>query len=351
MPHYMRLALQLARRNMGITAPNPSVGCVIVKDGIIVGRGVTARGGRPHAETIALKQAGDNAKGASCYVTLEPCAHHGKTPPCVEALIHAQIAHVVIAVRDPHDHASGGIERLQTAGITVECGVLETEAKQIMAGFFSKVMRNRPFVTLKMAVSLDGKIAAKPGLRTALSGDESKAFTHLLRYQHDGIMVGMNTAITDDPQLTCRLPGLEQDSPQRFVVGNHTKLQRHHALVKTAHHIPSYCLSSHDCDPHETEDGLTLRPTQKNADGTMNLQQMLQDVAAQNVNSLLVEGGQKLASSLLNAGLIDQIIWTQTPCYLGRDGVDALGDIRFGLTLTKQWSRMLGDDVVSGYTL
>lgn len=272
---FMDIALRLSRRGLGIVAPNPAVGCVIVKDGQIVGRGWTAPGGRPHAETESLKRAGENAKSATAYVTLEPCCHHGKTPPCSRALIDAGIKRVVIACEDPNPKVSGkGIKELQAAGVKVEMGLCKKEAEEINAGFFLKIKENRPFVTLKLAVSNDEMLGRK-NERTQITGELATAYAHLLRKTHDAIMVGSNTLKIDKPKLTCRLPGLEHTSP---------------LIVEATH----------------------------------DLRKKLSELAEQGVTRLLVEGGTILAQSFLDNGLVDEIIIIKNPgLEIGRNGIPA----------------------------
>src|SRR5580700_4659831 len=222
---HMRTALGLARRGLGNTWPNPAVGCVIVKDGRVVGRGWTQKGGRPHAETEALARAGKGAKGATAYVSLEPCSHHGKTPPCAEALIAAGVSRVVAAVEDPDPRVSGrGIARLRAAGIAVEAGLCAAEAAELNAGFFCRVAQGRPLVTLKLAASLDGRIATPTGKSRWITGPAARERAHLLRAAHDAVLIGTGTALADDPQLTCRLPGLEARSPVRIVIDRTLRL-------------------------------------------------------------------------------------------------------------------------------
>lgn len=218
--HYMNHAFRLGHRALGTTAENPAVGCVIVKDDRILGVGCTQPGGRPHAEVMALAMAGADAAVATAYVTLEPCSHHGKTGPCADALIKAGIAKVVIAIEDPNPRVAGqGITMLRAAGIEVAVGAGEAQARAAHAGFFSRIIRKRPYVTLKLAVSADHKIASVPGQRTAITGEQVKARVHLMRAQSDAILVGMGTVLADNPELTCRLPGMEQRSPKAFVLG------------------------------------------------------------------------------------------------------------------------------------
>src|SRR5689334_20006331 len=212
----MRAALALARRGLGTVWPNPAVGCVIVSDGRVVGRGWTQPGGRPHGETEALRRAGEAARRATAYVSLEPCCHWGKTPPCVDALIAAGVRRVVVALEDPDPRVAGrGIARLRDAGVEVETGVCTEEAAEINAGFFCRLRLGRPLVTLKLATSLDGRIATRSGESQWITGPPARERSHLLRATHDAILVGTETVIADDPQLTCRLPGLADRSPVR----------------------------------------------------------------------------------------------------------------------------------------
>jgi len=241
---YMELALRMGRRHMGVTADNPSVGCIIVKDGVIVGRGVTAQGGRPHAETQALAQAGAGAEGADVFVTLEPCAHHGNTPPCCDALIKAGVERVCSAISDPDPRTSGaGDERLRAAGITVESGLHSELARRDLAGFLSRIERNRPYVTLKLAVSHDGMIAAADGEQTAITGTQALRFSQMMRARMDAIMVGAGTVRVDDPSLTCRLPGLEDRSPIRIVVSTNAETLNGTKLARTASSISVWVLA------------------------------------------------------------------------------------------------------------
>src|SRR5437868_15452656 len=216
---FMALALGLGRRGQGRSWPNPAVGAVIVKDGVIVGRGWTQAGGRPHAEVEALARAGDTARGATLYVTLEPCSHHGKSPPCADAVIAAGIARVVSAIEDPNPEVAGqGHARLRAAGIVVDVGLGAAEAAHDHAGHFRRVRDRRPHVILKLAVSSDDKIGAAGRKPVAISGEAAKARVHLLRAQCDAILVGIGTVRADDPLLTCRLPGMAARSPVRVVL-------------------------------------------------------------------------------------------------------------------------------------
>ncbi len=239
---HMRHALMLAERALGTVAPNPAVGCVIVRDGIVVGRGWTQRGGRPHAEVVALQQAADAARGATAYVTLEPCAHIGQTPPCANALINAGISRVVGAVEDPDPRVSGrGFAMLREAGVVVVTDVLRDEAAALNAGFFLRMTGKRPLVTLKLAVSADNKIARAPGGDQWITGEEARRFGHFMRARHDAILVGIETALADDPELTCRIPGLEDRSPLRVVLDSGLRLPIDSKLVRTTHACTAAC--------------------------------------------------------------------------------------------------------------
>ena len=229
---YMALALALAERGLGNVWPNPAVGCVLVRDGRIVGRGWTQPGGRPHAETEALARAGDGAQGATCYATLEPCAHHGETGPCADALVQAGIARAVVATEDPDPRVAGrGNARLEAAGIGVTRGCMEEEARALNAGFLSRVEKGRPLVTLKLASTLDGRIATHTGDSRWITGAQARARAHLLRARHDAVMVGAASALADDPALTCRLPGMADASPVRVVIDGSARLPAGHALI------------------------------------------------------------------------------------------------------------------------
>jgi diaminohydroxyphosphoribosylaminopyrimidine deaminase/5-amino-6-(5-phosphoribosylamino)uracil reductase len=321
---WMDYALRLGRRALGNTAENPNVGCVIMKDGLVLGVGWTQTQGRPHAETEALKMAGDAARGATAYVTLEPCAHHGKTGPCAEALVRAGIVRVVTAIEDPDPRVSGGGHAiLQKAGITFESGLMAEEARRDLAGFLTRITKKRPQVILKMAFSADHKIAARPGERTAISGPQAKARVHLLRAQCDAILVGMGTVLADDPELTCRLPGLEHRSPKPFILSRNGELPANSYLAR-----------------HGAE---VLRGT---------VPDVLAELGARGLNRLMVEGGARVARSFLQARLVDELHIIRSTVVIGGQGVDALA----GLTLDQalqpfrlREEERLGSDVLRVY--
>ncbi|EJC78745.1 riboflavin biosynthesis protein RibD [Rhizobium leguminosarum bv. trifolii WSM2297] len=250
MPHdesFMAAAIRLSRRHLGRTATNPSVGCLIVRDGVVVGQAVTAIGGRPHAEPQALAEAGAAARGATAYVTLEPCSHHGKTPPCAEALIAYGVARVVISVTDPDPRVSGrGIAMLREAGIEVDAGLLEAEGRRSLAGYLTRQTKNRPYVTLKLAVSADGMIGREGEGQVAITGPKARAEVQALRAETDAILVGIGTAISDDPLLTVRTPGLEAQSPIRIVLDPSLALPLTSKLVRTARDVPVIVVASEE---------------------------------------------------------------------------------------------------------
>ncbi|MGO8076557.1 bifunctional diaminohydroxyphosphoribosylaminopyrimidine deaminase/5-amino-6-(5-phosphoribosylamino)uracil reductase RibD [Rhizobium leguminosarum] len=256
-PHderFMAAAIRLSRWHLGRTATNPSVGCLIVRDGVIVGRAVTALSGRPHAETQALAEAGALARGATAYVTLEPCSHHGRTPPCSEALIAYGVARVVISVTDPDPRVSGrGIAMLREAGIEVDAGLLEAEGRHSLAAYLTRQTKNRPYVTLKLAVSADGMIGREGEGQVAMTGPEARAQVQALRAETDAILVGIGTAIADDPLLTVRSPGLESQSPIRIVLDPSLALPLTSKLVETARQVPVIVVASEETSLLEAE--------------------------------------------------------------------------------------------------
>lgn len=327
---YMKIALDLSKRGLGLVHPNPSVGCVIVKDGHIIGRGWTGKGGRPHAETIALEQA-LNAEDATVYVTLEPCAHHGKTPPCAEELVRANVAEVIIATNDPDPRVSGdGIKILQEAGIQVHFGLMKAQADISHQGFFNRIELNRPLVTVKIASSADGKIAKHEGEKTWVTGPQSRMRGHMYRANHDAIMVGIGTALVDDPMLDCRIPGLEDRTPIRIVIDTHLRIDPASKLCKTAHKIPLWIMTASFDERKYAEiekTGARIFCLEKDAVGQVDLHQVMTALAGEGITRLLCEGGGKLNASLIRASLVDRLIWFKSADSIGENGVDALYDI------------------------
>jgi diaminohydroxyphosphoribosylaminopyrimidine deaminase/5-amino-6-(5-phosphoribosylamino)uracil reductase len=347
---FMALAARLGHRALGTTAENPPVGCVIVKERAIVGLGWTQIGGRPHAETEALKMAGEAARGATAYVTLEPCAHHGRTPPCAEALVQAGVILVVTALGDPDPRVSGdGFAILRRAGVAVETGVAEDEARPDLAGFLTRIARKRPYVILKLALSGDGKIAEAPGLRTGITGAEVKARTHLMRAQSDAILVGLGTVLADDPDLTCRLPGLEARSPIRLVADSRLATPKTSHLVKSAGKVPVWLLSTVDGTVAPGVDILTCRP---DASGRVDLADALARLGARGISRVLAEGGARLARALLEADLVDELQLFRAPKVLGPHGVDGFAGlplVRVMAAFRPAREERLGEDLLSVY--
>jgi diaminohydroxyphosphoribosylaminopyrimidine deaminase/5-amino-6-(5-phosphoribosylamino)uracil reductase len=325
---FMRAALALARRGLGRVAPNPAVGCLIVRDGGVVGRGWTQSGGRPHAETEALRRAAGNARGAAAYITLEPCAHHGATPPCVEALVAAGIARAVVAIEDPDPRVAGrGLARLREAGVEVALGSEAAAAAELNAGFLTRVRSGRPQVTLKLATSLDGRIATATGASRWITGAAARARAHGLRAAHDAIAVGIGTVLRDDPMLDCRLPGMTNRSPTRVVFDTRLRLPVASKLARSARHIPVLAITGEGQD----SDALAALGVElvraPMADGLLDPKAALSALAARGITRLLVEGGATLATAFLTAGLVDRLAWFHARKVIGGDGKAAVGDL------------------------
>jgi diaminohydroxyphosphoribosylaminopyrimidine deaminase/5-amino-6-(5-phosphoribosylamino)uracil reductase len=357
---FMAAALRLSRRNAGRTSTNPSVGTLIVRDDgagpMIVGTGVTAVGGRPHAETEALAEAGELARGATAYVTLEPCAHHGRTPPCANALVNAGVARVVGAASDPDPRVSGkGYAILRAAGIEVVEKVLAAEAAEQMAGYLIRSLKKRPEVILKLALSSDGKIGRHGAGQVAITGDIARREVYLMRAEADGILVGIGTALEDDPALTVRLPGLENRSPARIVLDRQIRLPETSKLVSGVDRVPLYIAACLEADPLPRSvlerAGVRFIGTETH-EGGVALPELIEDLGALGMASVLVEGGAKVASAFLAEELVDRIVLFQGPDAIGEGGIaspiDAnhipagfrkLRDMRFGEDAYAEWVR------------
>lgn len=352
---FMSMALALAERGLGNVWPNPAVGCVLVQGSRVVGRGWTQPGGRPHAESEAIRRAGEAARGSTAYVTLEPCAHHGRTPPCVDTMIGAGVARVVIASVDPDPRVNGrGIARLRAAGVAVEVGCLGPAARRQNAGFFSRIRDGRPFVSLKLAMSADGRIATATGDSQWITGPAARAEGHRLRASHDAILVGSGTALSDDPLLNCRLPGLEARSPVRVVLDRRGRLSARSRLVQSARELPLWLFTSADgaAAGGELEQlGVKLfpLPAMQPADA---LRGVLAGLAGQGITRVLVEGGATLATAFLRERLVDRLHLFEAPMLIGADGYPAT----FSLAVRRldeagRWrrieERLLGPDRLS----
>jgi diaminohydroxyphosphoribosylaminopyrimidine deaminase/5-amino-6-(5-phosphoribosylamino)uracil reductase len=352
---HMDSALNLARRGLGNTWPNPAVGCVIVKNDRVVGRGWTQSGGRPHAETEAVRNAGQETLGSTAYVTLEPCNHYGKTPPCTEALIGAGVKKVVIASLDPDSRVSGsGLKRLEDAGIIVELGMAKSEANKINQGYFLRVKDFRPFITLKIATTLDGKIATRSGASEWITGELSRKTVHKLRATHDAVMVGSGTALIDNPSLVCRLPGVENKHKLRVILDGRLRLPENGILAQTAKKIPVLIFTvSGSKDKSEKIKrleslGVTIVIFEKN-DPRLDIRNVMAEVSAHGITRLLVEGGGSLAASLLANDLVDELAWFRAPSIMGDDGlssVAALGldELEKMTSYSRQSLTILGND-------
>jgi diaminohydroxyphosphoribosylaminopyrimidine deaminase/5-amino-6-(5-phosphoribosylamino)uracil reductase len=328
---FMQLALALGRRGQGRTWPNPAVGAVVVKDGVIVGRGWTQPGGRPHAEPVALSHAGEAARGATLYVTLEPCSHVGKSPPCADAIIAAGIKRVVSAIEDPNPEVAGqGHARLRAAGITVDIGLGALEAAHDHAGHFRRIRDKRPHVILKLAVSADDKIGASGRKPIAISGEAARARVHLSRAQCDAVLVGIGTVQADDPLLTCRLPGMEARSPVRVVLDRALRIAGTSRLVHSARATPLWVMTSNLSEaPAAMKLGAAgaqvIRvPTTSTPPPGLDLMGVLRALAEKGITRLLVEGGARVASSFVAAGLVDEVWLLRGPDTVGAEGIAAL---------------------------
>lgn len=359
---FMAAAIRLARAHQGLTSTNPSVGTLIVRDDgdgpAIVGRGVTAIGGRPHAETQALAEAGERARGATAYVTLEPCAHHGRTPPCADALVTAGVVRVVGAASDPDPRVAGkGYAILRAAGIAVDEHVLADEAADDLAGYLIRSLRKRPEVILKLALSADGMIGRRGEGQVAITGAVARGEAHLMRAACDAILVGIGTALTDDPQLTVRLPGLEGRSPARIVLDRMARLPPGSRLAATAHEVPVLIAAAPQADHHRRLllEGLGVRfLATETYDHRIALPELLEDLAAQGLSTLMVEGGAETARTFLEEGLVDRIALFFGPGRIGEGGIAApvaadhipngfrlVREARFGDDAYAEWARPL----------
>jgi diaminohydroxyphosphoribosylaminopyrimidine deaminase / 5-amino-6-(5-phosphoribosylamino)uracil reductase len=325
---YMALAFALGRRNLGRTWPNPAVGAVIVKDGMIIGRGWTQPGGRPHAEIEALHRAKKAAQGATMYVTLEPCSHHGKTPPCADAIIRDGIARVVSALEDPNPQVAGqGHERLRAKGIQVDIGLGAEEARRVHVGHLTRMIKGRPHVLLKLAVSADGKAGLAGRKPVAITAEPAWLRVYQMRAASDAIMVGIGTVLSDNPQLTCRLPGMFERSPVRVVLDATLKLPLATSVVATVRETPTWVFTSNRASSIAEEilqqKGCKVFRVGE-TDGRLDLSAVLKTLAEQGITRLMVEGGPKLAGALAAAGLVDEMALLHGAKEIGETGIDPL---------------------------
>lgn len=335
----MATALAIGRRNLGATWPNPAVGAVVVRETpqgpVILGRGATARGGRPHAETQALDMAGAAARGATLYVTLEPCSHHGGTPPCVDAIRAAGISRVVAAIGDPDLRVSGrGFSLLREAGIQVEIGAGEAEARLAHAGHIRRVTAGQPHIMLKLAVSANGKAGLEGRRPVQITGDESRAQVHMMRATHDAVLTGIGTVLADDPLLTCRLPGMEDRSPVRVVLDSQLRLPLDSQLVKSLNLASLWVMAGVDA-PAERERtlnelGIEVMRVGRDADGGLDLLEAVRLLAARGVTRLMVEAGPRVSAAFVSANLVDEANFFIGPDPLGAQAIDALEGLTLG---------------------
>ncbi|HET7805555.1 MAG TPA: bifunctional diaminohydroxyphosphoribosylaminopyrimidine deaminase/5-amino-6-(5-phosphoribosylamino)uracil reductase RibD [Pseudolabrys sp.] len=353
---FMRLALALGRRNLGHTWPNPAVGAVVVKDGVMLARGWTQDGGRPHAEAEALRRAKKAAQGATMYVSLEPCSHEGKTPPCADAIIRAGIARVVSTMEDPNPDVAGkGHERLRAKGITVDVGLGAEEARHVHAGHITRVTKGRPHVTLKLAISADGKAGLAGRKPAAISGETARERVFQIRAASDAILVGIGTVLSDDPQLTCRLPGMFERSPVRVVLDEELRLPLATSVVATVRETPTWVFTSHRASAIAEEilqqKGCKVFRVEEDK-GRLDLNQVLAKLAEEGITRCLVEGGPIVASSLVAGNLVDEAILVRGEKTIGETGIDPLDGMPLeAMTgrLTLRGSERLATDTIENF--
>lgn len=351
----MRAALALARRSLGRTWPNPAVGCVIVCDGRVLARGRTQDGGRPHGEADAIANASGSLKGATAYVTLEPCSHAGRAGPCADALVAAGVARVVSAMQDPDPKVNGGGHaRLKAAGIAVEVGEGAAEAAEINAGFLMRIREGRPLFHLKIASSLDGRTATADGASKWITGPAARADGHRLRATHDAILVGANTVAADDPDLTCRLPGLERYSPVRIVLDSTAGLSLQSRLVRSARDVPLWLVCSEQVDPQREyllrEAGVeVIRAAAK--DGRVDVLAAARELGTRGLTRVLVEGGATVAAAFVEADLVDRLTVYRAGLLMGGDSRSAIAAMGLtGLDFAPRFS-LASTGIVGGDTL
>jgi diaminohydroxyphosphoribosylaminopyrimidine deaminase/5-amino-6-(5-phosphoribosylamino)uracil reductase len=350
---FMRLALALGRRNLGRAWPNPAVGAVIVKDGTILARGWTQPGGRPHAEVEALRRAKKAAQGATMYVTLEPCSHQGKTPPCADAIIRAGIARVVSALDDPNPEVAGqGHERLRAKGVTVEVGLGAEEARRTHAGHIARVGHGRPHVTLKLAISADGKAGLAGRKQTTITGEATRERVFKMRAASDAILVGIGTVLADDPQLTCRLPGMIERSPVRVVLDEQLSLPLATSVVATVRETPTWVFTSRR--PSSIAEEILQQKGCKvfridESSGRLDLQQVVKILAEQGITRLMVEGGPTVAASFVDADLVDESVLLRGEKTIGAGGIDPLEGMPLDALVSRL--RLLGSEKLGADTV
>ncbi|WP_075214719.1 bifunctional diaminohydroxyphosphoribosylaminopyrimidine deaminase/5-amino-6-(5-phosphoribosylamino)uracil reductase RibD [Mongoliimonas terrestris] len=355
---FMAAALALGRRNNGVAWPNPSVGALLVQFGPngpeVVGRGTTAPGGRPHAEAVALAMAGERARGATAYVTLEPCSHHGRTPPCSEALIRAGVSRVVTGIEDPDPRVAGrGHELLRRSGVIVTCGCCERDARYDLSGHVTRIRLGRPRVMLKLALSADHCIGREGDGQISISGPLSRAYAHTLRLENDAILVGVGTVLADDPELTCRLPGLFDRSPVRIILDSMARTPPTAKIVATARTVPTWIFTAPDApsDAVETlaDAGVSIAVAERDRSGGVDFADVLFQMGQKGLTRLMVEGGSTVARRLIEEDLVDEVQLVFGSVTIGAGGVPALAglpveDLIASPRFQTRLRRRLGDD-------
>lgn len=353
---FMQLALALGRRNLGRTWPNPAVGAVIAKDGIILARGWTQQGGRPHAETEALRRAKKAAQGATMYVTLEPCSHQGKTPPCADAIARAGIARVVSALEDPNPEVAGqGHARLREKGIVVDVGLKAEEARRAHLGHLTRITQDRPHVTLKLAISSDGKAGLAGRKQAAITGDAARERVFQMRAASDAILVGIGTVLADDPQLTCRLPGMFGRSPVRVVLDAQLRVPLSTSVVATVRETPTWIFASPGASSIAEEilqqKGCKVFRVDESG-GQLDVRQVMKMLAEQGISRLMIEGGPTVAASFVSAELVDDAFLFRGQKSIGTSGIDPLEGMPLDAltgSLTPFGIERLGSDTIEGF--
>ncbi len=360
--HYMQMALELAARAMGRTSPNPMVGAVVVKDGRVVGRGYHARAGTPHAEVHALREAGELAGGATLYVTLEPCCHHGRTGPCTEAIIKARVNRVVVAMTDPNPLVAGkGMQKLKDADIQVTCGVLEEDACRLNEIFIKYIITRLPYVVLKTAMSLDGKIATSQGESQWITGTTAREYVHRLRDKYDAILVGVGTVLADDPSLTCRLQEGGGKDPVRIILDSQARTPSTARVLNQPSEAPALIVTTPGAPPERVQmlkqAGAQVLEVPGSECG-IDLEALLQELGRREISSVLVEGGARVNGSFITGNLVDKVYWfiapkfiggTAAPGPVGGPGIAALQD---ALSIKDIKLNRYGEDIcIEGYAV
>ncbi|MDC0073850.1 bifunctional diaminohydroxyphosphoribosylaminopyrimidine deaminase/5-amino-6-(5-phosphoribosylamino)uracil reductase RibD [Alphaproteobacteria bacterium] len=357
----MRYALSMASRSLGISWPNPSVGCVIVNEGEVVGKGCTQQGGRPHAEAIALSMAGKKAQKSTMYVTLEPCCHHGQTAPCTENIIKSGVSKIFIATLDFDTRVNGkGIKDLKESGMEVHVGLLKEEAEELNEGFFKSLIQKKPFVTLKLAASIDGKIATSTGSSKWITGEESRKNSHYLRARNDAIMVSSSTILSDNPELSCRLPGMESYSPVKVILDSKRRVSINSKVFNSKYNSTIIIYTSEELTKKKNVEALkkginVFRVNQsKNYDG-LDLDEVLRSLSDFGITRLMVESGMKLSSRLILESLVDKLVLYRSSSIIGNDGLPFISfmgvkNIKNTINYRRVSSKVIDKDVLEVYT-